>query len=240
MTISRWIAPLLAAFLVLTGCGGGGDPSAPPSGWNATETRMWAEGVDTSEAFQNLEDLTAMGLMGEGLALEQGGLSQEQFQLAIKQSLLELYRNNPPVVDSLFEEYAVSKLEGADLSGAVEEGGALAPKLQQKYQKAAYDAVTEHFREPQQEEGASGIEYPDTLQTEEAAGTVDLQARVDTSGSVDAIEVVKGTHPTLDAIAMRAAATGSAWEPAYLLQDDEWTPVPSWVRFSVPFPAPRN
>lgn len=201
---------------------------------------MWAEDVDTSEAFRTLDDLVAMGVLDEELTLEQGGLSEQQFQNAIRQTLVELYRNNPTIIDSLFTAYAVSELEGADLSGAVEEGGTLSPKLQSEYQKAAYDAITEHYREPQQQEGASNIAYPESLRTEEAAGTVELQARVDTSGSLDAIEVIDGTHPTLDAIAMRAAVTGSTWEPAYVLRDNEWEPVPSWVRFSVPFPAPRN
>jgi len=239
MTISRWIVPTLAASLLLfVGCGEQ-DPTAPPSGWQATETRMWAEDIDTSEAFRTLDDLVAMGMLDEELTLEQGGLSQTQFQNAIKQTLVELYRHNPPLVDSLFEEHAVPELEGADLSEAVEERGALSPKLKQEYQKAAYDAITEHFREPQQEEGASNIAYPESLRTEEAAGTVELQARVDTSGRIDALEVIQGTHPTLDAIAMRAAAVDSRWEPAYNLRDNEWEAVPSWVRFSVPFPAPR-
>jgi len=239
MPILRWIVPPLAALFLLFGCAEE-DPTAPPSGWEATETRMWAEGVDTAAAFRNLDDLVAMGVLDEKLTLDQGGLSQQQFQNAIKQTILELYRNNPPMVDSLFNAYAVSELEGADLSGAVDEGGTLAPKVQGEYQKAAYEAITDHFREPQMEEKASSITYPDSLRTEEASGTVDLQARVDTSGAIDAVEVIQGTHPTLDAIAMRAAVMSSVWEPAYLLQDDEWRPVRSWVRFSIPFPAPQN
>ena len=124
MFAPRWIATTLTGLLlVLAGCGGGPDPSAPPSDWNATETRMWAPDVDTSEVFRDMGSLEAMGVLGEEITLSGGSVSQEQFQNAVKRSLLELYRSNPTIVDSLFAEHAVPVLENAELGGdAVEEG----------------------------------------------------------------------------------------------------------------------
>lgn len=235
----RWIVITLAGLaLVLAGCSGQTAPDEPPEGWEATETRMWEQGVDTSDVFRDLNDLSTMGIVEADFALSSGTISQDQFQKAIKRSLLEFYRSNPVVVDSLFEEYAVPKLEGANLSGAVEEGQ-LKPELLGKFQKRAFKAVNDYYRQPQLDQGVSGITYPDTLRQNDVSGEVVLQMHVDTSGSVNAVEVVDGVHPTLDAIAMKAG-TQTTWEPAYIRQGagEEWKPHRGWARTPVPFRMP--
>lgn len=240
MFMMRWTATLLTGFLLLIGCSGGGNPAAPPDGWQATETRMWEEGVDTAEVFKNLDSLSTMGVVDARPKISTSGdVSHDQFVAAIKQSLLKLYRNNPALVDSLFKKHAAPQLEDVDLSGdVVGEGGQLKPDLLQKNKKTAYEAITEYFREPQRKEGADLV-YPDSLRRdEEASGEVQLQVHIDSSGSVDAVQVLRGAHPTLDAIAMKAA-TKTVWEPAYQLVDGEWQGRSSWARFSVNFPAPR-
>jgi hypothetical protein len=200
---------------------------------------MWSEGLDTTRVFRNLENLTTMGITDEELSLSPGEISREQFEGAIKRSLVRLYRNNPEVVDSLFEAHAIDELADAELGeDAVQESGQLKPKLLQTYKKRAYEAITDNFREPQREEGADLV-YPDSLrQSEEASGSVELQVHIDTSGAVNAVEAIQTAHPTLDAIAMRAA-TQTTWEPAYVMREGAWVPETSWARFSVNFPAPR-
>lgn len=243
MAATRWIATTLTGLmLVLAGCGGGGeDPTAPPSGWKASETRMWKEGVDTSEAFRDLSSLSAMGVLEEDFALSAGGVDQEQFTNAIKQSLENLYRSNPTIVDSLFDEHAASKLEDADLSGTVVKDGQLKPKLLNEYKNKAFKTIQDHYKQPKLQEGVSGITYPDSLRTQENSGRVELQMHVDSTGSVDAVEVIEGTHPTLNAIAMKAA-TATSWEPGYVRQGagEDWQPRPGWGRSPITFPAPRN
>lgn len=241
MVATRWIAPTLTGLLlILAGCGGGGeDPAAPPSGWNATETRMWASDVDTSEVFRNLSSLEAMGIIGEDVAFGSGSVSQEQFQNAVKRSLLELYRSNPAVVDSLFEEHAVPVLQDADLGSDIVEEGKIKQKILDKYGQKALKAVDEHYEQPIIQEGITGLPYPDSLRTEENSGRVEVQVHVTADGTVDAVEVVEGTHPTLNAIIMRAAATETTWNPAYVTEDGEQTPYPGWGRLSTNFPAPR-
>lgn len=236
----RWTATILVGFFLMLGCGGGGNPAAPPDGWQTADSRWWQQGLDSSEVFRNLDSLSTMGV-GEAVKMTPGGtISQEQFQAAIKQSLLRLYRNNPTIVDSLFEEYAAPQLEEVNLSGqVVAKGGELKTKILQKNKKAAYEAITEYFREPQRQKGAE-LMYPDSLRRdEEASGEVQLQVHIDTTGAVNAVEVIEGVHPTLDAIAMKAA-TQTVWEPAYLLVDGEWRARPAWARFSVTYPAPRG
>ncbi len=243
MFSTRWIPILLVGFFLVAGCGGGSDPTAPPDGWQTTETRWWQEGVDTSQVFPNLDSLTTMGVVDQKMSVVGGGeVTQEQFLVAIKQSLLPLYRNNPTVVDSLFEEYAAPKLKDVDLSGnIIGKKGQLKSKILNKNQKRAYEAITEYFREPQREQSPDDIRWPDSLRSKEHAGIVELQVHLSPEGEGDnavaranAVEVLSGTHPTLNKIALKAA-TNATWEPAYVLRDGNWTPIESWVRFNVPF-----
>ncbi|MFB6099330.1 MAG: hypothetical protein ABEK84_09525 [Salinibacter sp.] len=242
MFSTRYIAPLLVGLFLITGCGGGGNPAAPPDGWETTDTRWWKQGVDTSQVFPNLDSLTTMGIIDEKVSLTGGEeVTREQFEVAIKRSLIPLYRNNPTIVDSLFEKYAAPKLKKADLSGSVvNEKGQLKSKLRNKYQKMAYKAISAHFREPQRTQ-APEIRWPDSLRAEKYTGIVKLQVHLSPQGTgdkaiakPDAIKIRSGPHPTLSKIAAKAT-TKARWEPAYLLKDSTWTPVESWVRFDVPF-----
>lgn len=201
---------------------------------------MWKEGVDTSEVFRNMENLSEMGVISEDFALTAGGVSQEQFKNGIKQSLEELYRSNPTLIDSLFEAHATETLEGADLSNAVQEGQ-LKPKLLTKYKKQAFDAIKAHYRQPQLQEQASIKSIPDTLRTEENSGRFEIQVHVDTAGAVDAVEVVdSGAHPTFNAILMNAA-TRTTWQAGCLQENDQCTrKVAGWGRIPLNIPPPRN
>ncbi len=235
MSGPQWIATILTGLLlILAGCGNGEDPTAPPSGWNASENRMWKEGVDTSKVFRDLNSLSSMGVLEKEFTLSSGGLTQKQFENAIKRSIKKLYRNNPVLVDSLFEEHAASKLADADLSGTVIEGGQLKPELLNEYKKKAFQTIKDYYRQPTLQEGVSGITYPDSLRQANVTGTVRLQMHIDSTGAVDAIEVVESVHPTLDAIAMKAG-TKTVWEPGSVRKGDEWVSRAGWGRTPVPF-----
>lgn len=247
MSPPRWIASTLAALLVvLAGCSSGGNPAEAPSGWQTSETRWWKAEVDTATAFRNLGTLQEMGFAQEELSVTQTGLTQEQFNNAIKRSLIKLYRNNPEVVDSLFEARAVDSLRQVDLNGdIVTEEGRLKMETENEYKNKAYKAINKVFREPQPTKSDVQMAYPESLRTEEASGRVELQVHLATqeengevTGVPNAIEVIEGTHPTLNAIAMKGA-TKRRWNPAYVQVDREWQPVDSWVRFSINFPAPQ-
>jgi TonB family protein len=240
MVAPRWIIPaLIGLLLTLAGCGGGGgDPAAPPSGWEGTETRMWKQDVDTSQVFQNMQSLSAMGILDEEFALSGGSITQEQFQKAVKRSLVELYRSNPIIVDSLFERYAVPELENVELGSDAVQGGKLKQKLLDKHKSAAFKAIDEHYEQPAIQEGITGLPYPDSLRTDENSGDVEIQLHVNESGQVDAVEVVEGTHPILNGIVMKAA-TQTKWNPAYVTEDGQQTAHPGWGRLSTNFPAPR-
>ena len=247
MSATRWIASTLTAlFLILAGCSSGGSPADPPEGWETAEDRWWKQGVDTSQVFRDLETLGSMGITDGQMSVSQSGLTQEQFNGAIKRSLLKLYRNNPEIVDSLFQAHAVDSMTTADLGGdIVTEEGQLKMETENEFKNKAYKAINEYFREPQPSKSDASLAYPESLRTEEASGTVELQVHLAVEGSgdnvtgvPDAVQIVEGTHPTLNAIAMKGA-TKRRWNPAYVQINREWQPVDAWVRFSVDFPAPR-
>ena len=242
---SSCLAAAVALLLALAGCSSGGSPAAPPDGWEATETRWWKSGVDTTQVFRSLEDLDQMGIRRGGVTLSQRGLTRDQFVDAIKRSLVALYRHAPETIDSLFNEHATPRLQDVQLSNdVVREGGRLDSEFLNKHKSAAYNAINSHYREPRRlDTGESpSIIYPDSLRTVETSGEVQLQVHLsvegDSTAAPDAIEVLRSVHPTLDAIAMKAASQ-LRWQPAYLLQDGTWTPQPAWVRFDIEYPAPR-
>lgn len=199
---------------------------------------MWHQDADTSKVFQDLSSLSSMGIQDAGPSLTAGSITQEQFQKAIKQSLEELYRSNPTVVDSLFETYAVPELKNVDLGSDVVEGGELKSKVLEKNRSVAFKAIDQHYEQPKMQKGITDLPYPDSLRTEENSGRVQVQVHVNADGEVDAVEVVEGTHPTLNAIIMKAA-TETTWNPAYVTENQEQVPRGGWGRISANFPAPR-
>lgn len=246
MTASRWIAVLCTGLLLaLTGCGSeeSSNPAEPPEGWNTTETRWWKSGVDTSKAFRTMEDLEQMGIVPDEFAIDQSGLSQSQFNNAIKRTLVKLYRNDPEAIDTLFTKYAIPVLEEADLSGedVVTDGGRLNSDLQTEFKNKAYEAINNHYREPRRQEGQDlNIVYPESLRT--TSGRVELQVHLAVEGEgseavarPDAIKVLQSVQPTLDAIVMKAASQ-LTYQPAFVKKDGEWMPQDSWVRFGTTYP----
>lgn len=242
MVVPRWIATTLTGLLlVLAGCGGGdsGSPASPPSGWSASETRMWNQSVDTSEVFRNMSSLSAMGLFDEEVTLSPGSINQEQFQKVIKRSLLELYRSNPTIVDSLFEEHALPVLQDAELGSDAVQGGELKKKILDKYKQQALKAIQDHYEQPILQQGITGLPLPDSLHTKENSGSVEVQVHVNENGEVDAVEILEGTHPTLNAIVMRAVAQTTTWNPAFVTENQSQAPHSGWGRIPANIPAPR-
>jgi len=234
-TPSRVLSLLLAAALVVAGCSSGGAQTEPPSGWNTADGRWWAQGVDTSVVFRNLDSLHTMGVLeGAAYSASLQGANPDQFAQAVKQELIALYRNNPEVIDSLFQEYARPDLEEADLSVSDEK------ELRQvlnKYKNESYKDISQHFTEPSRQTQELSISYPDSLRREETSGEVEMQLYLDEQGVPQAVELLQGVHPVLNDIAM-SAATRTRWEPAYLTRDGEQQPISSWVRFGFTFRPP--
>ena len=233
---------LLLTSVLLVGCTTDTAPSTtPPDGWTSDGARWWKTDIDTAQAFRPLNTLSDMGIGRSGMVLQRGGLSQSQFNDAIKRALLPMYRHAPGVVDSLFERYGTIPLQNVDLQdpALVQRGGRLNPDAVSDAKQAAYTYIREHFREPQRKTGDDqpGIPYPDSLRTSDASGKVTLQVRLDAEGAPVAIRLLEGVHPTLNALTMRTV-TQRTWEPAYVKRPNEWEPLPSWVRFSVTFRPP--
>lgn len=240
MLASRWLTTLLViALFFVAGCGGnGGNATTPPSGWAGDATRMWKDAVDTSAVFRDLNGLAAMGVLENEVALSGGQITTSQFQDAIKRTLEELYRSNPAVVDSLFEQHAMPELQEAELGQDAVQNGRLDASLRQTYKQRALQAIGEHYEQPTMQEGITDLPYPDSLRTDEHSGTVEVQVHVSKNGQINAVEVVDGTHPALDAIVMRAA-TQTTWQPAFVTVDGEQVAYSGWGRLSTTFPAPR-
>ena len=200
----------------LAGCSGGaGGIPEPPEGWQHVDGRWWRAGVDTTQAFRDLSGAEAMGITSGASA---------SLTAAVQRELLPLYRNQPEVIDSLFERHVAEKL--AEGEGDVEE-----------WKRRAYSSLRKNFREPLIATHLGSdipVPYPDSLRSRGVTGKVTMQVRLDAEGRPQAIELIEPVHPALDAIAMQAT-TQMKWRPAYVMRNGRWRAIPSWVRFSVNF-----
>ncbi|MGI9174495.1 MAG: hypothetical protein ACR2GR_04170, partial [Rhodothermales bacterium] len=176
---------VLSFLLVLWTSGCGGEDVAqtePPNGWESVEGKWWQAGFDTTGVFLNLETLESIGAAGEitlaanAQIAQQSGVATQQLARSVKQGLIELYRNDPEVVDSLFEQFVMPKLEGVTLSGD------RAAQVE-KHKREGYNLITKHFREPRTalqlgNDGDIPVEYPDSLSSQGVSGTVRTQVRL--------------------------------------------------------------
>ena len=210
---------MLAAVLV-AGCGN--DTAAdfgPPAGWSADGLdRWWQDGVDTTLAFRDLDTFEAMALGGR----PDGKRDESPTHRNVQQQFVQLYRNQPEIIDSLFAEIAVPLI---NQRGQQEDRDALVRDINRAMNKAFFFARPKS--EPQVE-----IVYPDSLRTAGVGGSVKLQVYLDAEGEPLAIKRVDAVDPTLDAIALRAT-TQKRWIPAALNGET----IPSWVRSVIKFNA---
>ncbi len=218
-------------------------PIGPPEGWVVEGNRWWVEGADTSGVFRDLETLLSMNVPNVEYfspsaftATRQPGGNRRPFVNAVKQSLIRLYRNNPEVVDSLFERYVTPEIEKATVGEDVE-------AFVEQYKRRGYELIRSHFREPmlakQIGKDIPMPPYPDSLREKQIEGTVRMQIYLDSDGKPLTISRLEGVHPTLDQMAMNAT-TQMEWSPAYYLRKGSWRPGPSWVRYNITFRAPER
>jgi hypothetical protein len=206
----------------------------PPDGWVAEGSKWWTPDTDTAAAFRDLGSLSSMGVEGAEFIYSTGGsMSRESFQhqlqRAVKESLIEIIRNEPEVVDSLLELVVIPKVRAT--------AGADVPELVNRYKLEGYRSISRHFREPRQtvKVGAEiPLVFPDSLREAGVTGAVGMQLYLDNEGVPRAIWLIDSVHPVLDALSMQATAQ-ARWQPAYLLKGGKSDAIPSWVRYRIRF-----
>ncbi len=237
-TASLWRTGPLILALLFGGCAADVPiETGPPDGWvaDASQLRWWQADVDTTGLFRSLDTLGDLGATGaylENVQIEQmtNDLARRKLAVLVKKNLLPLFRNEPQVVDSLFDRYVFPRMESARIQGDV------TPEIE-KYKAEGYRIIARHFRSPRPltKMGTDiPVAIPDSLQKAEFNGSAFIQVAIDTLGQPVAMELLYGVHPVLDRIAMRAT-TEMRWQPAYLLGTHRSEAIPSWARFKVRF-----
>ena len=203
----RLLLPFALCLITLAACGGGGSDLGPPDGWTGVDaSRWWRVGADTT---------------GEDVDLAP----------SVQQRMVELYRTNPELVDSLFAEVALPIIRrGADGAG---DRTAQREQLVEDVNRE----MARHYRQPLvKPESAPELVYPDSLRQAGVGGRVELQVYVSAAGDPVAIETIMPVHPTLDALAMRAAAQMDYTMP-WVITGSQSRNVPGWVRVTIPYGA---
>ena len=213
-------------------------PPPIPKGWDGNSTFWWQIGADTTDAFRALETFEEMGVPGshllsaslDGSDVGDRQLAQLKFNHYVKESLIEMFRNQPEVVDSLFNQYVVPKMARVNLEGDVQ-------PLIKSHQREAYRVIARHFRYPRATTKLGTdipIVVPDSLKEQHISGSVLIQLALNKEGVPIALQNLGGVHPALDRIAMEAM-TQMRWQPAYLLRGSKSVAIPSWTRMKVRF-----
>ena len=241
MRLTRSQPYLLVVFLIAllaTGCSLEEKvETGVPDGWEASDDRWWRTGFDTTGVFRNLETFADMGTTGSEATFVANaqmtttpGSIQEQFDRRVQRSLIRLYRNEPELVDSLFERYVRPTLEDqADPDNMI--------RKVDEYQRKGYGILRNHFQEPQTALVLGKdveVPYPDSLREKQVTGAVKTQVYLNKEGEPMAIMLLEGVHPVLDNIGMRAT-TQMRWRPAYRIRKGNWIPIPAWARYNLRF-----
>jgi hypothetical protein len=212
-------------------------PLHVPEGWVNEGVLWWRASADTNGVFPDLETLLSMGAATtdqmQPLTLRGEFSDRAARRLLIthvKESLIPLFRNQPEVVDSLFERYVVPKMAKARIRDDVR------PVIK-KFKLEGYRTIARHFREPYSMTKIGidiPVPIPDSLRGKDIAGGVFMQVYISEDGDPLAIKKIRGVHPVLDRIAIRAMIQ-MKWQPAYLLKKNKARPIASWARFDVNF-----
>jgi len=234
----KYLPLFLVTTLLVGGCASGETiETGPPGGWEGGATQWWRAGLDTTGIYRDLETLDDMSVMpnvvyaSEPIATQ--GISRQQFELAVRRSLIPLFRNQPEIVDSLFVLQVRPKLEGAPKSGDFS-------RELEEYKRLGYQLIRKHFQEPyttMQLGKDVPVPYPDSLREQQVEGGVRIQVYLDEEGAPLSVALLESVHPLLDDIALRAT-TQMHWRPAYLRsKHGQWRGIPSWTRIRVVFKA---
>lgn len=229
---------VMIATIGISACSSGSDGfnAGPPAGWESDGTKWWLPGTDTSVAFRSMTTLAEMGVSGANpVYVSSGGVAREssadQSVRAVKASLLQIYRNEPEIVDSLFTANIEKRIREAPFADADFE------KSVSKWQKQALKSIHVNFREPFPTSKVGKdviIVYPDSLSKAGVTGNVSTQVYLNEKGEPIGITLIHPVHPVLDDLAMKAASQ-MKWQPAYILRSNKTTAIPAWVRYNVSF-----
>jgi hypothetical protein len=206
----------------------------PPEGWTAAGDSLWYQpGVDTALAFRDLENLTRMGVMSTEVYAASVGMTPDEILLAraLKREMLQLFRNHPEVVDSVFERHVLEAVK----STRTDDPRTVPDDLKRE----TYRTLQRHFRQPllttRLGEDVPYV-YPDSLRQRPTDARVRVQVYVSEEGEPLAIRLIDGVDPTLDALAMQMTAQ-MEWQPAHVRRIQGFIPIASWARNAIVFPA---
>lgn len=226
---------LAALALLLAACQTGGGSDALPEGWIQDGDRFYLADVDTAGLFPDLETPEAMGVVPEGEMDERDRAGWVARNL--KRRMLALYRNQPQIVDSVFEARVVPMIAQRDLSGSL---GSVVDEME----RPVRNALMQGFYPSTGTVYTFGDEvdppvFPDSLAAQMDGARVRTQVALGADGFADAVKILEPTHPTLERLAVRVIAQ-QKWNAGYVTAENtnRRDRTPSWVRYNVLFGRP--
>lgn len=222
------LALLVLAALTAAACASGPEVG-PPADWETDGAgRYWAPGTDTEVAFRDLSSLDAMGVANE---------ESEFLRWTQENHLIQLYRSNPEIVDSVFNaDFAAPLRQAAAGNDDAEATDAAVNDVKRDFYQRYNNSRKEQTE----------LAVPDSLARVSGQVVLDVFVQQDDALAEAgdaypfvpvAVQVVEGTGTGLDVLAAGDAARArytSAWVRSGP-GDSAGVPVDNWVRITRTF-----
>jgi hypothetical protein len=225
---------LLALLLLLTAAAcsdGGGD--VLPEGWVQSGDLFYRADVDTTGLFPNLDNLVSMGILADTTYDQRdraGWVAR-----SLKRDMLVLYRNNPRLVDSVFDSRVPDLIAARDLSGRLQP---VVDELESPVRRSLLQGF--YPPSPLKKLGQDiPVPFPDSIRAQMEGERVRTQVALGADGFAQAVQILEPAHPTLERIAVGVIAQ-QKWNAGYvtLTNTNERVRAPSWVRYNILFGRP--
>ena len=223
----------LALLLSASACTSG-DGDALPEGWLQSGDLYYRADVDTTGLFPDLDSVESMGVVPADSLTDQRDRAG-WVERNLKRRMLVLYRNNPHLVDSVFNSRVPDMIASRNLSNE------LIPVVDEM-EKPVRDALLQGFYPPSplRKLGAEiPVPFPDSIRAQIDGARVKTQVAIGPDGFADAVQILEPVQPTLERIAVGVIAQ-QKWNAGYvtITNTNRRERAPSWVRYNILFGRP--
>ncbi len=226
---------LLALVLLLTvsACTSG-DGAALPEGWAQSGDLFYRTDVDTTGLFPDLDSVESMGVVPAEEDVDASSRSG-WVERNLKRRMVMLYRNNPQIVDSVFNARVPDMIASRSLD---DELIPVVDDLEDPVRRALLQGF--YPPSPLRKLGTEiPVPFPDSIRAQIDGARVKTQVAIGPDGFADAVRILEPAQPTLERITVGVIAQ-QKWNAGYvtITNTNRRERAPSWVRYNVLFGQP--
>lgn len=211
-----------------------GDGDVLPEGWVQSGDLFYRTDVDTTGLFPDLESVESMGLVPAEDELDprdRAGWVERN----LKRRMVVLYRNNPQLVDSVFQARVPEMIASRNLDNELIP---VVDELEDPVRRALLQGF--YPPSPLRKLGTEiPVPFPDSIRSQIDGARVKTQVALGPDGYADAVKILEPVQPTLERIAVGVIAQ-QHWNAGYvtITNTNRRERARSWVRYNILFGQP--